>query len=307
MGNDLLVSLVDAEEGEISDSDSVEEISEEVFAAKNPAVIRSVAESNQLQQVWTMKDLMKYQNKYQMARNYAPGLYNFAWAQAVQNKPLDHYLTNLNTDTDTTTVADNNNAKIVVDLSGDDSEKEEGELEEGEINLVTTEVVDIGKEGEDNDDDDDDDDVEKWIDVIRIGLESITLNDANKSFNGACSRLEDMLDSLSTLLSENSVSSKDDLVRLAFSAIQLVNSIFCSMNQNQKEVSRHIISRMLSNVKSHVSIMFSPESLKEVESMFLSCNSNDACSSTKADDNEGDVPNHVSQEVISINEEPVLD
>ncbi|KAI7724587.1 hypothetical protein M8C21_015448 [Ambrosia artemisiifolia] len=300
MGNDLLVSVVDAEEGEISDSDSVEEISEEAFAAKNPAVIRSVAESNKRPRVWTMQDLVKYQNKYQMARNYAPGLYNFAWAQAVQNKPLDHYLTNLNTDTDTTTVADNGNAKIVVDLSGDDSEKEEGELEEGEIDLVTTEVVEIGKEGED---DNDDDDVEKWIDVIRIGLEGITLNDANKSFNGVCSRLDDMLDSLSTLLSENSVSNKDDLVQLAFSAIQLV---FCSMSQNQKEVSRHIISRMLSNVKSHVSVMFSPESLKEVESMFLSCNSNDACSSTKANDNEGDLPNH-DQEVVSINEEPELD
>ncbi|KAJ0823016.1 putative protein-serine/threonine phosphatase [Helianthus annuus] len=91
-------------------------------------------------------------------------------------------------------------------------------------------------------------DVEKWIDVIRIGLEGITVNDANKkiSFNGVCSRLEDMLDSLSTLLSENSVLNKDELLQLAFAAIQLVNSIrlvFCSMNQNQKEQSRHIMSR----------------------------------------------------------------
>ncbi|KAJ0826877.1 hypothetical protein HanRHA438_Chr17g0819241 [Helianthus annuus] len=67
-------------------------------------------------------------------------------------------------------------------------------------------------------------DVEKWIDVIRIGLEGITVNDANKSFNGVCSRLEDMLDSLSTLLSENSVLNKDELLQLAFAAIQLVNS-----------------------------------------------------------------------------------
>ncbi|XP_035834443.1 uncharacterized protein LOC110884353 isoform X2 [Helianthus annuus] len=86
-------------------------------------------------------------------------------------------------------------------------------------------------------------DVEKWIDVIRIGLEDITVNDANKSFNGVCSRLEDMLDSLSTLLSENSVLNKDELLQLAFAAIQLVNSVFCSMNQNQKEQSRHIMSR----------------------------------------------------------------
>ncbi|MFS7947568.1 hypothetical protein Hanom_Chr06g00549781 [Helianthus anomalus] len=45
------------------------------------------------------------------------------------------------------------------------------------------------------------------------------------SFNGVCSRLEDMLDSLSTLLSENSVLNKDELLQLAFAAIQLVNSV----------------------------------------------------------------------------------
>ncbi|KAJ0779973.1 putative protein-serine/threonine phosphatase [Helianthus annuus] len=291
MGNDLLV--LDVEEGEISDSAPVEEISADDFAAKNP--VRDVSkasaadELNRQQQVWTMQDLVKYQKEYKMSRNYAPGLYNFAWAQAVQNKPLDDYLTNVNADKKL-------DGKIVVDSSGDDSEKEEGELEEGEIDLAT-EVVGEGEEGN----------VEKWIDVIRIGLEGITLNDANKSFNGACSRLEDMLDSLSTLLSENSVSNKDDLVQLAFSAIQLVNSVFCSMSENQKELSRHIISRMLTNVKSHASVMFSPESLKEIENMFLSCNSNDACLSTKADNNEGDAPNHDNHEPASIHEESVLD
>ncbi|XP_076885556.1 RNA polymerase II C-terminal domain phosphatase-like 3 [Bidens hawaiensis] len=242
-----------------------------------------------------MSDLVLYPNTYQLARNYAPELYNFAWAQAVQNKPLDDYLTVTNTGTGTDNNADDIKLerldnKIVVDLSDDDSEKEDGELEEGEI---------VGKEVESM--------IEKWIDVIRVGLEGITLNGANKSFNGVCTRLEDMLDSLSTLLSENAVSNKDDLVRLAFSAIQLVNSVFCSMNKSQQELSRHIISRMLSNVKSHVSVMFSPEPLKELENMLLLCNSTDACSSTKADDKEKDLPNRVDQEVASVNEESVLD
>ncbi|KAI3694128.1 hypothetical protein L1987_77089 [Smallanthus sonchifolius] len=306
MDKELLVSIdVDVEEGEISDSDSVEEISEEVFSAKSPAIRTeigvvkkaSVGESKQKQQLWTTQDLVKYQKQYQMSRNYASGLYNFAWAQAVQNKPLDdgNYKIGVKG-------GDNlNKDKIVVDITGndDDSEKEEGELEEGEIDL-NMEVVSAGKEGEDGN-------VEKWIDVIRIGLEGITVSDANKSFNVVCSRLEDMVDSLSTLLSENSVSNKDDLVQLAFSAIELVNSVFCSMSQNQKELSRHIISRMLTNVKNHVSVMFSAEPLKEVENMFLSCNSNDACSSTKSDDKEGDLQNHVNQEVASLNKESVLD
>ncbi|KAI7724733.1 hypothetical protein M8C21_004610, partial [Ambrosia artemisiifolia] len=279
MGKDIIVSL-DVEEGEISDSASVEEISAEVFSAKTPVEEskqqQQQQQQQQSQQIWTMQDLMKYQKKYQMSRNYAPGLYNFAWAQAVQNKPLDDYLTtmnsnsnsNSNTSTTTTTasVVDkqlkelnddevkeggdgvDNDKIVVVDISGDDgeSEKEEGELEEGEIDL-DTDVVNAGKREEG-------DNVEKWVSVIRTGLEGITVNDANKSFSGVCSRLEDTMDSLLKLLSENSVPNKDELVQLAFAAIQLVNSVFSSMSQNEKEHSRHIMSRMLTIVKSRMAV-----------------------------------------------------
>lgn len=321
MGKDLLVSLdVDVEEGEISDSASIEEISAEDFAVKSPTIGTEIAASKnavdddskqqqQHQKVWTMQDLLKYQNKYQISRNYAPGLYNFAWAQAVQNKPLDDYLTTMNTSTATDNNLkqpllngdDNNNIvvkeedtlnndKIVVDISDDgDSEKEEGELEEGEIDL-DMEVVNTGKQGEE-------DKLEKWINVIRIGLESITINDAKKSFSGVCSRLEDFLDSLSKLLSEKSVSNKDDLGHLAFSAIQLVNSVFCSMSQTQKEQSRHSLSRVLTNVKNNMPVIFSQEQLKEIETMLLSCNSNNVSSNTK--DN--------NQEMTSLIEDSLLD
>lgn len=156
---------IDVEEGEIS----VEE-------ANRTAEIEDSKPLQKTQQIWTMEDLVKYQNKYQMSRNYAPGLYNFAWAQAVQNKPLDDYLTNMNNNnintTTTVVVNDDDDDKVIVDLSGEDdgeSEKEEGELEEGEIDL-DVEVVNAG--GESN--------VDKWINVIRVGLESVTMNDANK-------------------------------------------------------------------------------------------------------------------------------
>ncbi|CAH1414828.1 unnamed protein product [Lactuca virosa] len=326
MGKDLLVSLdVDVEEGEISDSASIEEISADDFAVKSPAIGTEIAASKnavdddskqqqQHQKVWTMQDLLKYQNKYQISRNYAPGLYNFAWAQAVQNKPLDDYLTTMNTSTTTDNLKqpllnddDNNNIevkkevmenndKIVVDISDDgDSEKEEGELEEGEIDL-DMEVVNAGKEGGGEGDN-----VEKWINIIRIGLESITINDAKKSFSGVCSRLEDFLDSFSKLLLDNSMSNRDDLGRLAFSSIQLVNSVFCSMSQTQKEQSRHLLSRVLTNVKSNMFVIFSPEQLKEIEMMLLSCNSNNESSNTKGN-NEGD-----NQEVVFLTEDSVLD
>ncbi|KAJ0585590.1 hypothetical protein HanRHA438_Chr05g0238391 [Helianthus annuus] len=188
LNKELMVSVdVDVDEGEISDLASVEEISAEDFSAKTPVDdCSNECSKQQMQQqkkVWTMQDLVKHQNKYQMSRNYAPGLYNFAWAQAVQNKPLDDYLKNLNTrsgggdvnvDVDKQLMQLNGNGdgdnvgvkeeKIVVFISGDDgdSEKEEGELEEGEIDL---DVEVVGKQGAGGD-------VEKWINVIWMGLES---------------------------------------------------------------------------------------------------------------------------------------
>lgn len=187
MGKEL---MVDVEEGEISDSASVEEISAEVFSAKSDSIDSNQQNQNQnqpnqnqnQQQVWTMEDLMKYQKKYQMSRNYAPGLYNFAWAQAVQNKPLDDYLTTMNTNNTSSKPISNvdEDNKIVLEVSDDgDSDKEEGELEEGEIDmdidLVNGNKQQGGKEGEK-----DSNNVDKLSNVIRIGLEGITVIDAKK-------------------------------------------------------------------------------------------------------------------------------
>ncbi|XP_071696201.1 RNA polymerase II C-terminal domain phosphatase-like 3 [Rutidosis leptorrhynchoides] len=319
MGKDIVI--VDVEEGEISDSAGVEEISASEFTPKSPAIIPETKSETvdfnknaivdqskqqpQQQQVWTMEDLVKYQKKYQMSRNYAPGLYNFAWAQAVQNKPLDSYLTTMNNNNnnnlnnDSNQLSDVNN--VVVDVSGDDSEKEEGEIEEGEIDLDVDMNTDTNtiKQG------DDDDNALKLINVIRIGFEGITMNDANKSFSGVCSRLEDLIDSLSKLLSETSVDCKDDLVRLAFSAIQTVYSVFRSMSQDQKEQSRHLMSRMLTNVKNNTPVILSPEQLKEVETMLQSCNSPAVSLRTKDSVENGDVM--VTQEETSVSKETVAD
>lgn len=79
--------------------------------------------------VWTMRDLM---TKYPEYRGYAnSGLSNFAWAQAVQNKPLSEGLGK-----EYETREGGGGDKIVIEDS--DDEKEEGELEEGEIDLDST-------------------------------------------------------------------------------------------------------------------------------------------------------------------------
>lgn len=72
---------------------------------------------------------------YTMPRNYAAHLYNFAWAQAVQNKPLGLDLNPVGSEAD----PDSEGLDMVIDVSSEESgggmEKEEGELEEGEIEL----------------------------------------------------------------------------------------------------------------------------------------------------------------------------
>nr|POE81365.1 rna polymerase ii c-terminal domain phosphatase-like 3 [Quercus suber] len=155
----------DVEEGEISDTASVEEISEEDFIKQETSSKVSPKPKSEAR-VWTVQDLYKYQ----VSRGYASNLYNLAWAQAVQNKPLnDIFVMEVEKDeklkrsssTATTAAAtaattpplppavasvvvveekvtnDKVVDEVVIDDSGDDMdvEKEDGELEEGEIDL----------------------------------------------------------------------------------------------------------------------------------------------------------------------------
>ncbi|KAL5760300.1 hypothetical protein ACOSP7_018813 [Xanthoceras sorbifolium] len=155
----------DVEEGEIeiSDTASVQGISKEVVKeSSNPNSKGEAEAAAAAGRVWTMRDLY---NKYPSFRGYsATGLVNFAWAQAVQNKPLNEIMA-MEVDNDegskrsspSSSVAsvnsgvrdDNKEAeKVAIGDNGDeaeeekekvmmdvDDEREEGELEEGEIDM----------------------------------------------------------------------------------------------------------------------------------------------------------------------------
>ncbi|GJY53237.1 hypothetical protein Tco_0444901 [Tanacetum coccineum] len=73
-------------------------------------------------------------------------------------------------------------------------------------------------------------------------------NIIHTSIEEVCSKLEDLLDTLPTLLSDN------DLV-------------FSNMCQNEKELNRHKLPRMLANVKSYTPVVFAAEQFKEVWSI----------------------------------------
>ncbi|XWS39372.1 hypothetical protein CRYUN_Cryun18bG0047700 [Craigia yunnanensis] len=166
---------------------------------------------------------------------------------------------------------------VIDDDSGDDMEedkvvnldKEEGELEEGEIDLDSEPVkervlsIEDGNVGKS-------DELEKRVNLIRGLLEGITVIEAEKSFEVVCSRLQNALKSLRGVVFEYRVPTKDTLLQLAFGA---VNSAFVALNCNFKEQNATILSRLLSAVKGHDPPLFPPDKMKEIEVMVLSLNS----------------------------------
>lgn len=137
MGNDEnLMVVADVEEGEIPDSgNSSIEVEQKTTKADVGGEVdgglvaggRGGGGTNGNSRAWTMRDLRTHFPGYCGYVN--SGLSNLAWAQAVQNKPFNGVL-----GMDYEPRESSESEKIVIDDSGD--EKEEGELEEGEIDLV---------------------------------------------------------------------------------------------------------------------------------------------------------------------------
>ncbi|KAL1176065.1 hypothetical protein V6Z11_A04G133200 [Gossypium hirsutum] len=303
MGKDE-IKLEDVEEGEISDSASIEEISEEDFNKQEVKILKESksskgGEANSNSRVWTMQDLCKYPS---VIRGYASGLYNFAWAQAVQNKPLNDIFVkeleqqpqqdennNSKRSSPSSSVASVNSKEekgysgnsadrvVIDDDTGDEMEedkivnldKEEGELEEGEIDLDSEPVKERVLSSEDGNVGISDE-LEKRVNLIRGVLEGITVIEAEKSFEVVCSRLQNALESLRGLVFEYGVPTKDTLIELAFGA---VNSAFVALNSNLKEQNVSILSRLLSIVKGFDPPLFPLDKMKEIEVMLLSLNS----------------------------------
>ncbi|XP_041011122.1 RNA polymerase II C-terminal domain phosphatase-like 3 isoform X2 [Juglans microcarpa x Juglans regia] len=299
MGKDE-TKVEDVEEGEISDTASVEEITEEDFKKQESITATNTVSSKPKAgtRVWTVQDLYQYQ----VSRGYASSLYNLAWAQAVQNKPLNEiFVMEAEVDPDEkskqSSALPNSNSKgidemLIDDDNGDDVDvkvvdvdKEEGELEEGEIDL-DSEPVDKGAETDVVKDEavlcneivnvENSEIVsDKRMTSILEALESVTVIEAEKSFGEVCSRMHKTLESLKKVFSENHVPLKDALVQLSFTAIQAVNSVFCSMNNDQKEQNKDNLLRLISYVKNFNPPLFSSEQMKEIEVMKPSVDSVD--------------------------------
>ncbi|GKU92882.1 hypothetical protein SLEP1_g6548 [Rubroshorea leprosula] len=285
----------DVEEGEISDSASVEEISEEDFRGDDVRILNeSKSKQDSNSRGWPVHDLYK---KYPtICRGYASGLYNLAWASAVQNKPLNEiFVMEANKDDNS-----KGSSQVSSDASADgkegkssggssvkemgdymevNGEKEEGELEEGEIDLDSEpieKVIGEDKEGGLSSGNvgvcNSEADLEKKVNLVRGVLEGITGAEAEKSLEEVCSRLQKALEILRELILEKNVPKNDSLIQLAFGA---VNCVFFSKKRNLEEQNNGILSRLFSVLKSHDPPLFSYSQMKEIEVMLLSLDSHD--------------------------------
>ncbi|PPD94645.1 hypothetical protein GOBAR_DD08348 [Gossypium barbadense] len=266
MGKDE-IKLEDVEEGEISDSASIEEISEEDFNKQEVKILKESksskgGEANSNSRVWTMQDLCKY-----------PSVIRGKEEKGYSGNSADRVVI----DDDT---GDEMEEDKIVNL-----DKEEGELEEGEIDLDSEPVKERVLSSEDGNVGISDE-LEKRVNLIRGVLEGITVIEAEKyeycierttlllnlseSLEVVCSRLQNALESLRGLVFEYGVPTKDTLIELAFGA---VNSAFVALKCNLKEQNVSILSRLLSVVKGFDPPLFPLDKMKEIEVMLLSLNS----------------------------------
>ncbi|KAL0408465.1 UNVERIFIED_CONTAM: RNA polymerase II C-terminal domain phosphatase-like 3 [Sesamum radiatum] len=273
------VEVHDVEEGEISDSASVEEITEEAFNTKQaslpsptpPPPLRSTVNPNNINvinnntgggsgaRVWTMRDLYKYQ----IASKSYSGLYNLAWAQAVNNKPLGEVFVmmedgsndsgNGNNDNSIGKSSNGDESKVVIHVE-DEREKEEGELEEGEIDLDSELVVenkDLQGEIKEEEGGDANESSElersKRFHSIKEQLENLNVADAQKSYDGLCRSLETTAETLQKMVLEGSFAEKDTLVQLLLTAIGTLYSVFSSMTLKLKEQNKAAFSSNKNN------------------------------------------------------------
>ncbi|KAF9604506.1 hypothetical protein IFM89_007627 [Coptis chinensis] len=308
------------EEGELSD---VEEISEEEFIRQEEAKMLEESNNNNKNNnnnnnnTSSSSSSSRVWNNYPFSSNYGSGLYNFAWAQAVQNKPLIVEITPEEEEEEVVVVTTTNN----VILEEKEEEKEEGEIEEGEIDELDSEVVELkSEEGEkclpikEEEEEEnlspitDEAEFEKRICLILEALDTVTVSDAEKCFGEVCSRLRTALDTLQLIVSESGLSVVGGITDQCFVGFEDVNSVFNSMNPKEKGQNKQVFTSLLAHMKNQVPSLFSAEQMEEVQAVLHSLDPPPSISlGVKDMEVEREVPvnNDVKSELGILGEKPV--
>ncbi|VAH91009.1 unnamed protein product [Triticum turgidum subsp. durum] len=227
--------------GETSDGDSSESL-EEISAAdfkESSSGTAAPSASSQRSRVWM---------GYTMSRSYAPAFHSFAWAQAVQNKPLVPR-----------PAADEDEVEHLVDTS--DEEKEEGEIEEGEAVQSTSppikqpETIDLDSDAQDKSESVDMEQTRLAVEAAdeldfdqRVGsileeLERLSIEEAEKSFEASCARLRSCFESLKPLFPESGspMPMLDALVQQAFVGIDTITTVANSYAMPKREQNKNML------------------------------------------------------------------
>lgn len=221
MGSDVKMKVDEGEEGEIPEADAIVEISKEEFKPSSKqqhhhqqqqqsSTSKTKSATSKASNEIYWKDLYK---NYSYPRRYgASNLYNLAWAQAVQNKPLNDVLVKVSDDSNNKNNKNNNsssgsrvnddsaaneqdeslqqqqsvnNASNEVVNKKDDSDKEEGELEEGELEEDSDDAENNNNNGNKVEDqftgmEMEDIELENQVSSIRKVLHNVTVAEAHK-------------------------------------------------------------------------------------------------------------------------------
>uniref|UniRef100_A0A7N0VAG6 protein-serine/threonine phosphatase n=1 Tax=Kalanchoe fedtschenkoi TaxID=63787 RepID=A0A7N0VAG6_KALFE len=102
---------------------------------------------------------------------------------------------------------------------------------------------------------------------ILKALKIVTATEVENSFEGVCSQLLNTLKSFRELVF--AVPTMNGLVQLFLNAVMTIDSVYCSMNHDQKEQQKEIFIRLLSQIRSQKPPIFSLKQRKDIEDMEL--------------------------------------
>ncbi|CAN6381363.1 unnamed protein product [Urochloa humidicola] len=279
-GGDLVTAGGGGDGSDGDSSGSIQEITADDFrkdSSSAAAPLGAGASAAPRSRSWTGPPAMGY-----MARSYGQAFHSFAWLQAVQKKPL---VAQPAPDPE----ADEDEVEHAVDVS--DGEKEEGEIEEGEAVEGSSspprpqpETIDLDSDAPERSESvaadgsggaapaaatqDGEDDFDQRVGIILEDLEMISIEEAEKSFEGTCERLRTCFENLKPLYPDNGspLPLLDPLMHQAFIGIDTLTTVANSFNLPRREQNKTMLLKLLFHIKNRYSIMLSLDQRDELDS-----------------------------------------
>ncbi|CAO2147188.1 unnamed protein product [Urochloa humidicola] len=274
-GGDLVTAGGGGDGSDGDSSGSIQEITADDFKKDSSSAAAAAAASRS--RSWTGTPAMGY-----MARSYGQAFHSFAWLQAVQKKPL---VAQPAADPE----ADEDEVEHAVDVS--DGEKEEGEIEEGEAvegssspPRAQPETIDLDSDAPEKSESataegsggaapaaatqEGEVDFDHRVGIILEDLEMISIEEAEKSFEGTCERLRTCFENLKPLYPDNGspLPMLDPLMQQAFIGIDTLTTVANSFNLPRSEQNKTMLLKLLFHIKNRYSIMLSPDQRDELDS-----------------------------------------